>query len=137
MNISNNFSSIQQIQETYLSNQNYVSRNENGENVAFSEILKEKTGSAKKSAESALALKFSKHADSRLSDRNITLSEEQLDRLEEGTKKAATKGINESLVIMDNLSFIVNIKNQTVITAMDNTETNDNVYTNIDGAVII
>ena len=51
--------------------------------------------------------------------------------------EADEKGIRESLVIMDNLSFIVNIKNRTVITAMDQSENEENVYTNIDGAVII
>ena len=72
-----------------------------------------------------------------MADRNISLTKEQLDRLERGTKKADEKGIRESLVIMDNLSFIVNIKNRTVITAMDQSENEENVYTNIDGAVII
>ena len=72
-----------------------------------------------------------------MADRNISLTKEQLDRLEQGTKKADEKGIRESLVIMDNLSFIVNIKNRTVITAMDQSENEENVYTNIDGAVII
>ncbi|MEI3227701.1 MAG: TIGR02530 family flagellar biosynthesis protein [Lachnospiraceae bacterium] len=67
----------------------------------------------------------------------MSLTKEQLDRLEQGTKKADEKGIRESLVIMDNLSFIVNIKNRTVITAMDQSENEENVYTNIDGAVII
>ena len=72
-----------------------------------------------------------------MADRNISLTKEQLDRLEQGTKKADEKGIRESLVIMDNLSFIVNIKNRTVITAMDQSENEENVYTNIEGAVII
>lgn len=80
---------------------------------------------------------FSRHASNRLNERDITLSTEQLDRLQEGTNKAATKGINESLVLLDNLAFIVNTKNNTVITAMDSSETKENVFTNIDGAVII
>ena len=54
-----------------------------------------------------------------------------------GAAKAGAKGINESLVIVDSLAFIVNVPNQTVITAMDQTETNENVFTNIDGAVIM
>lgn len=54
-----------------------------------------------------------------------------------GAAKAGEKGINESLVIVDSLAFIVNVPNQTVITAMDQTETSANVFTNIDGAVIM
>lgn len=80
---------------------------------------------------------FSRHASNRLNERDITLSTEQLDRLMEGTNKAATKGINESLVLLDNLAFIVNTKSNTVITAMDSSETKENIFTNIDGAVII
>ena len=47
------------------------------------------------------------------------------------------KGVNESLVLVDNLAFIVNVPNKTVVTAMDQEETNANVFTNIDGAVIM
>ena len=82
-------------------------------------------------------LKFSKHATNRLSDRNIALTSNQLERLSDGTKKAQEKGIKESLVLVDELAFIVNTKNNTVITAMDQTETKENIFTNIDGAVIM
>ena len=64
-------------------------------------------------------VKFSKHADMRLKQRDITLTDEQLSRLNEGTQKAGLKGIRESLVIMDDLAFIVNTKSKTVVTAMD------------------
>lgn len=80
-------------------------------------------------------LKFSKHANERLQSRNIDLSDEQLEKLTAGTKKAQAKGISESLVMVDNIAFIVNVKNNTVITALDEGE--DKVFTNIDGAVIM
>ncbi|MDE7260290.1 MAG: flagellar protein, partial [Lachnospiraceae bacterium] len=82
-------------------------------------------------------VRFSKHAANRLNDRNIELTKDQVERLNMGAAKAGAKGINESLVIVDSLAFIVNVPNQTVITAMDQTETDENVFTNIDGAVII
>ena len=47
------------------------------------------------------------------------------------------KGIRESLVLVDQLAFIVNIPNNTVVTAMQQNETDENIFTNIDGAVII
>ncbi len=47
------------------------------------------------------------------------------------------KGIKESLVIVDELAFIVSISNNTVITAMSQKESEDTIFTNIDGAVII
>ena len=66
--------------------------------------------------------------------RNIDLSEVQLERLQNGTRRAEEKGIKESLVMVDNLAFIVNVRNNTVITAVNEKE--DKVFTNIDGAVI-
>lgn len=127
MNIQNNFTSICQIQDTYFPNQVSLSGGNEKKTKTFGEILQ-------KTEET---LKFSRHADERLSDRNISLTKEQLERLQKGADKAREKGIQESLVIMDNLSFIVNTKNSTVITAMEQTEKKENVYTNIDGAVII
>jgi flagellar operon protein len=96
----------------------------------FSEILK-----SKQTAEDVGELKFSKHANERLASRNIDLTDDQMARLENGARKAYEKGINESLVMVDNLAFIVNVKNNTVITAVNDGE--DKVFTNIDGAVIM
>jgi flagellar operon protein len=97
--------------------------------IPFHEILKDKqTGIATE-------LKFSKHANERLASRNIDLTDDQYRRLENGAQKAYEKGIKESLVMVDNLAFIVNIKNNTVITAVNEGE--EKIFTNIDGAVII
>ncbi len=79
-------------------------------------------------------LVFSKHANERLQSRNIDLSKNQLERLTAGTRRAGEKGIKESLVMVDNLAFIVNVRNNTVITAVNDNE--DKIFTNIDGAVI-
>ena len=81
-------------------------------------------------------VRFSKHAQSRLSQRGIRLSDEQMRRLAEGMDKASGKGIKEPLVLIDNLAFIVSTDKKTVITAMGQGQTEENVFTNIDGAVI-
>ena len=73
----------------------------------------------------------------RLSDRNIALDSSQLERLNDGARKAGEKGIRESLVLMDQLAFIVNVPSITVVTAMDSTATDENIFTNINGAVIV
>jgi flagellar operon protein len=83
------------------------------------------------------SLNFSKHAAMRLTDRNIDLTEDMNRRLENGVEQAGKKGVCDSLVLVDSLAFIVNVPSRTVVTAMDQTETNSNVFTNIDGAVII
>ncbi len=82
-------------------------------------------------------LRFSKHASTRLRQRGIDLTDGQLERLMDGTRKAGQKGIKDSLVIVDELAFIVNIPNSTVVTAMDSKDAVENIFTNIDGAVII
>lgn len=133
MDIKNNFTSIEQIAGQYLNNQQNTKINKSDSGISFREVLELK----KNESDSAIPLKFSKHADYRLSERNISLTGEQLERLDEGTRRASQKGINESLVIMDDLTFIVNVKNRTVVTAMDKESSKENVFTNIDGAVII
>ena len=84
---------------------------------------------------------FSKHANMRLNDRQITLTGEQLSRLEVGLNKANAKGIRDSLVLVDDVALVVNVKSKTVITAMGTGQTGasgqDNVFSNIDGAVIV
>ena len=79
-------------------------------------------------------IQFSKHAADRLNDRNIRLSDEQITRLASSIGKADAKGIRDSLVLVDNVALVVNIKNRMVITAMQ--PGSDNVFSNIDGAVI-
>ena len=116
------------MQNQYLNNNNIKAKTIDS-NISFEDVLKEKSKTSE--------LKFSKHADERLSKRDINLTSEQLQRLEDGTKKAGEKGIKESLMIMDDLAFIVNVKNNTVITAIDSKSSNENVFTNIDGAVIV
>jgi len=130
INFNPNFTSIEQVAGTYL-NPAAESRplgNLNG--ASFEDIFKQKL-------QSASELKFSKHATQRLDDRNIELTEEQSLRLSEGVQKAQEKGITDSLVLVDTLAFIVNVPNQTVVTAMDQTESDENIFTNIDGAVIV
>lgn len=128
--VNNRFASIEQVTGQYLSQNRAVSTAKQQE-VSFREILKEKQ------TESADGLKFSKHASNRLEQRNINLTKEQTSRLLHGVQKAEKKGIRESLVMMDSLAFIVNVPNQTVVTALDQSEAQENVFTNIDGAVII
>jgi flagellar operon protein len=82
-------------------------------------------------------IKFSQHAKVRLEERGIDLSSELISRLNTGMKKAQEKGSHESLLLMEGLAFVVSIKNQTVITAMDQESMGDQVITNIDSAVLL
>ena len=130
--ISNQFSSIEQVTDQFLGSG--IRKKEIQPDISFEQILKQKQNL--KTSENS-ELKFSKHASARLMNRNIQLTESQNERLENGVKAASEKGINESLVLVDSLAFIVNVPNRTVVTAMDQKETTSNIFTNIDGAVIM
>ena len=133
MNIQNKgYPSIEQLTDQYLGRPRGIETRENAAGLTFREVLQQSSAQKAETGE----LKFSKHALSRLSDRNITLDTEQLERLQAGAEKAGEKGIRDSLVMVDRLAFIVNIPNRTVVTAMDSTATEENILTNINGAVI-
>jgi flagellar operon protein len=82
------------------------------------------------------AIHFSNHAQQRLEARNIDLSGDETMRLEQAVDKAAAKGSRESLILMNDLAFIVSVKNRTVITAVDADNRKENVFTNIDSVVL-
>ena len=132
MDIKNHgFTSIEQVTGQYL---NRAPRsNVTAGETSFRDVLIQKVNENTRSSE----LKFSKHASQRLMDRNINLSEEQLNRLEKGAMLSSQKGIKESLVLMDELAFIINTGNNTVVTAMQKDNEGENIYTNIDGAVLV
>jgi flagellar operon protein len=81
-------------------------------------------------------VRFSAHATTRLKSRNIEMTEEIIGKLEKAVSGAADKGARDSLILMKDLAFIVNIPNRTVITAMDGESIKQNIFTNIDSAVI-
>jgi flagellar operon protein len=89
-----------------------------------------------KLAQSA-ALTFSSHARSRLISRSIQLTGQQVARLQNGVEQAAKKGARESVVMLDNLAFVVSVANRTVVTAVEGAAREGNVFTQIDSAVIV
>lgn len=82
-------------------------------------------------------LSFSQHASTRLLERGIKLDETHLAKLEGAVSKAAGKGAKESLILMDNVAFVVSIVNRKVITAVEQGQLKDNVFTNIDSAILV
>lgn len=82
-------------------------------------------------------IKFSKHAQERLLKRNIKFSSQDLTNINTAVKKASEKGIKDTLIIMGNTALIANVKNHVIVTATTEESLRDNVFTNIDGAIII
>lgn len=89
-----------------------------------------------KAAGGAQQLQFSRHALARVQRRGIELDQATLGRLSEGVGRAAGKGSRDSLVLVDGTAFVVSVSNRTVITAVGSEHMKDNVFTNIDSAVI-
>ena len=129
----NGFLSIDQLANQVINapkQSNDAAGTKNADGLSFGQVLSQKSLEEQ-------GLKFSKHASFRMSDRGIEMTDDQMNRLNDGAKKAAEKGIKDSLVLVDDMAFIVNIPNQTVVTAMDSTETVENIFTHINGAVIM
>lgn len=109
---------------------------------SFQEILNRQlnsstTSSTDKDSTNSNQVSFSKHANQRTEERNIEISQTELNRLGDACDKAEEKGIKDALVMMDNNAYIVNAQNRVVVTVMDTNELKNNVFTNIDGAVFV
>jgi flagellar operon protein len=81
-------------------------------------------------------LTFSAHAQARLKSRNIDVTPDMMQKLNKAVCGAEKKGAKDSLVLLSDLAFIVNIPNRTVVTAMDGDNIREKLFTNIDSAVI-
>ena len=82
------------------------------------------------------SVKFSRHAANRMQSRGIQFSANQIQRLESAVSQVNAKGGRESLVMLDDTALVVSVKNDTVVTVVDREQLKNNVFTNIDSAVI-
>jgi flagellar operon protein len=97
---------------------------------SFSEILAERI-------RANTGINFTKHAIERVTQRNVDIDSAHMERLNEGVRLASQKGLGETLILIDQTAFIVNAKSNTVITTVSGNDLKGNVFSNIDGAVII
>jgi flagellar operon protein len=82
------------------------------------------------------SVRWSSHARARLLQRGIEFTPEQHSRLESAIDKVTAKGAKDSLVLLDDTALVVSAQNRTVITALGMHQAKENVFTNIDSAVI-
>lgn len=82
-------------------------------------------------------LKISKHATERMQERNIEISEYEWEQLQVKVGEALQKGVQQPLVVMDQAAFVVSAKNNTVITVVDRQEMKSQIFTNIDGTIVL
>lgn len=98
-------------------------------NIDFRKVLEE--------VQSKKDLKISAHAMDRLKERNISLSDTDMNNLKSAVDNIRSKGGREALILYNNVAFITSIRNNTIITAVDQSSLKENVFTNIDSAVIV
>jgi flagellar operon protein len=80
-------------------------------------------------------IRFSNHAQKRMESRDIELSPENANRLSDAIDKAVKRGGKSSLVMVDDLAFIVNVRDRMVVTALDANHRGEGVFTQIDSVV--
>jgi flagellar operon protein len=85
--------------------------------------------------ENVQGVRFSNHAQKRLQSRDIYLDSENVGRLSDAIDKAEKRGGKSSLVMVDDLAFIVNVPDRTVVTALDKNQRGEGVFTQIDSVV--
>ena len=129
-NVSNSqIQKLSQLQEAQRIQQNVANNVVTPGTPSFKQVL---DGAA---AAKDTDILFSSHAEKRLASRDIELTPDIMQRLKTAVSKAKDKGSNETLMIFENFSLIVSVKNNTVITAVDKSGMKENVFTNIDSAV--
>lgn len=96
--------------------------------VAFADVLADQLG--------AEGIRLSAHAQARLRQSSVGIDAAAADRLKSAVERAEQKGSKDSLVLLDDLAFVVSVKNKTIITAVDSNRAKENVFTNIDSVVI-
>jgi len=106
-------------------------------NQAIEKTKLQETKAPSKLDQVSQGLKFSAHATQRLRERQISFDPETMAKMNEAIDKADAKGVQDTLILTDKAALIVSVPNRTVVTAMDKNNLNGNVFTNIDGAVII
>ena len=105
---------------------------------AFDAVLRQESAAkAVGAAQPQQSVNFSKHALARAEERGIELTPVLLDRLASSVEKAQEKGATNILAFDDSQAFIINIPYSRVITTMSQAEMKENIFTNIDGAVLL
>lgn len=72
-----------------------------------------------------------------MSQRSIEIASQTWDKIALKANKAKKMGVTESLIITENAALIVSTKNNKVITVMDREEATSQIFTNINGTIIL
>ncbi|HLQ74293.1 MAG TPA: TIGR02530 family flagellar biosynthesis protein [Bacillota bacterium] len=117
---------IHQLQQhqAYLFPEKVVER-KNKSNTSFKDVLSQEY------------VRVSKHAQQRLTERNLHISDEQWEKISLKMEEAKEKGVTDSLVMFNDIALLVSTKNNTVVTAMNQQEATSKIFTNINGTIVM
>lgn len=118
--------------------QGLQSRNENVEKPKVK--VKPQTQASKsfhEYLESEKKLKFSAHAQKRMESRNIEILPDELEKIEAGVEKLRKKGCRDSIILSQDKAYVVSVKNNTVVTIVDEANLKENIFTNIDSMTML
>jgi flagellar operon protein len=87
--------------------------------------------------ESEKKLKFSAHAQKRIESRNIEILPDELEKIEAGVAKLRKKGCRDSIILSQDKAYVVSVKNNTVVTIVDEANLKENIFTNIDSMTML
>ncbi|WP_234119848.1 TIGR02530 family flagellar biosynthesis protein [Clostridium hydrogenum] len=107
-----------------------VKNKSNKQASAFEKILDE-------NIDKNTGFSISNHAAERIKDRNISLNENDMKKINEGINEANKKGSKDCLILYKDVALVTSIKNRTIITAVDKSSSKGNVFTNIDSVVLL
>jgi len=125
-----NLERLNRIRKQDVSKAPATGKNGNVTGVDFADLLQ-------KQMEQSGAVQFSAHAMRRVEERGLNVNMDSMQRLNSGVLQAEAKGSKNSLILVDQNAFVVNVPNRTVITALDKSQTEGNVFTNIDSVAIM
>ncbi|MGB9682403.1 MAG: TIGR02530 family flagellar biosynthesis protein [bacterium] len=112
----------------------------NSETLKLDNKISNSTASFREIFESRLNaehINLSKHAQERILLRGIEVGKEEIDGINKAIDLASSKGVRDSLVMINGKAFVVNIPSRTVVTAIEEGGLKNRIFTNIDGVVIL
>ena len=82
-------------------------------------------------------VKLSAHAEQRIAQRDISLTRPERQDLSQALDKLNEKGSNDALLLRSDAAFVVNVPNRTIVTAINQSDLQERIFTQIDSAMLV
>jgi flagellar operon protein len=82
-------------------------------------------------------IRLSAHAEQRLAERHISLTAQERTNLGQAISTLHEKGAKNPLIVRQDAAFVVNVPSRTLVTAINQQELQQRVFTQIDSTMLI